>query len=64
MYLHIFEDGSIKQTKTPPTDDDLACVRDGILDIIVIGPDGNSFLQLTGERKNGAVIVDAVHQEG
>jgi len=41
MFLYIFEDGAIAKTKSPPTSDDLDCIKDGILEVLVVGDDAD-----------------------
>ena len=41
MYLYSFEDGTIQQSKTKPTNVDLQCMADGILQ--VFGTTGTLF---------------------
>lgn len=52
MYLYIFEDNTLKQQETEPTQEDLQCIEDGILTIIScengiffnIEPDGSTVI--------------------
>lgn len=34
VYVYIFEDGTVKQSQLPPLDGDLACVGDGLLQVL------------------------------
>lgn len=36
MYLYIFEDGSLRQAQLPPTNADLECIGDGILQVVTL----------------------------
>jgi hypothetical protein len=47
MYLYIFENGEMAQSKLSPTDADDTCIDDGILQVITIDSD-RSFVDCTG----------------
>lgn len=40
-YLYIFEDGIVALSDDPPTSEDLACVGDGILQVIQLSVDAD-----------------------
>lgn len=55
MYLYIFEDQVTAKSEEPPTDEDNACIRAGILTVI----DLSTMNQLDGEG-GGTEVMDAV----
>ena len=66
MYLYIFEDGTVCQSRYAPAKDDLVCIGDGVLQVICLG-DGLRYYEVQPDGSlvlvPSATLVNDTHHE-